>query len=134
VKVLRESSNQNDQIYRAPSEISEILANNYSKITANSNYDSSFIIRKLLAETNSIDFFPLHPLTNFIYNSPTTEHEVISTNSKYSKTSVLDFDQISPIMLHHLNSISYFTSLLNRVLLSSSFPSMWKMAVAVPLL
>jgi len=71
-----------------------------------------------------------------MYNSPITEHEVIWTISEYSETSAPGFNQISPIMLHNLypNSISYFTSLLNRILLSSSFPSMWKMAVVVPLL
>jgi len=125
---------QKDQIYQTPSEISEILANNYSKISANSNYDSTFITRKLLAEENSINFSPLLPPTNLMYNSPITEHEVISTISKYSKPSAPGFDQISPITLHNLhpNSISYFTSLLNRILLSSpSFPSMWKMTVVV---
>jgi len=56
--------------------------------------------------------------------------------SKYSITSAPGFDQTSPIMLHKLlpNSSSYFISLLDRILLSSSFPSMWKMTVVVPLL
>jgi len=127
---------QNDEIYQTPSEISEIPTNNYSEISANANYDSTFITRKLLAEKNSIDFSPQNPSTNLMYNSPITELEVISTISKYSKTSAPGFEQISPIMLHnlHLNSISYFTSFLNRILLSSSFPSTWKMAVVVPLL
>jgi len=122
-------------IYQTPSEISEILANNYSKISANSNYDSTFITRKLLAEKNSSDFSPHYSPTNLMYNSPITEHEVISIISEYSKTSIPGFDQISSIMLHnlHLYSICYFTSLLNRILLFS-FPSMWKMAVVVPLL
>jgi len=39
-------------------------------------------------------------------------------------------------MLHklHTNAITHFTSPLNRILLSSSFPSTWKMAVIIPLL
>jgi len=39
-------------------------------------------------------------------------------------------------MLHNLyaNSIAYFTSLLNRIFFSSSFPSIWKMAVIIPIL
>ena len=106
---------QNDQIYQTPSEISEILAKNYSEISANSNYDSTFITRKLLAEKNSINFSPQNPSTNLMHDSPTTEHGVISTISKYSKTSAPGFDQISPIMLHNLhpNSISYFFNLLS---------------------
>jgi len=34
----------------------------------------------------------------------------------------------------HLNTITHFTSLLNRIFLSSEFPSSWKLAVIIPLL
>ena len=104
-----------NQVYESPSEISELLANTYAKISANTNYDSTFIDHKVLSENIPLDF-SAHPSPNpnLPYNHPVTEQEVkqtfptapshqhlVLTKFVYSccTTSILTPSLISPLSL-----------------------------------
>ena len=126
-----------NQVFETPSKISELLAKTYAKMSPNSNYDSKFISYKLQEEKTPIDFdSSSSSSTDFPYNLPISENEVRQTISTRSKKSAPGVDQISPAMLHNLNdkAIIHLTSLFNRVLQTSTFPPMWKIAEVIPLL
>ena len=112
-----------------------MLAKSYAQISANANYDPSFVSNTTNVENNPIDFSTNFPNNTFpSYNHPISENEVIQTIARCSKKSAPGIDQITSTMLQHLhnNAISYFTSLLNRIFFSASFPSPWKIALVFP--
>ena len=131
------SLSYNNQTYQTPSEISELLAQSYTKISDNDNYDPNFITIKLNSEKKPIKFttnkLKEHSLP---YNQPITEKEVSHTITLWSKKSAPGNDQITSTMLQHLhhNTITHLTSLLNRIFFSANFPSQWKNALIIPLL
>jgi len=63
-----------NQVYESPPEIRKLLANTYAKISANTNYDSTFIDHKLLSETIPLEFSAhLSPNPDLPYNHPIIE-------------------------------------------------------------
>ena len=127
----------NNQSYHSPSEISQLLADEYAKISDNSSFDPLFISHKLITENSPIDFSTHDPQApSFPYNLPITEDEVLRAIASCSKKSAPGLDQITTNMLQHLhqNSITYFTSLLNRIFFTNSYPTKWKIALVIPLL
>ena len=120
-----------------PTEIGEILAQNYTQISADSNYDPAFIPHKQHAEDTPIDFSsPLNTTEPQYYNDKIQESEVRYSIGKCSKTTAPGDDQIINTMLQklHPNAITFFTKLVNRIFQSSTYPSSWKCATIVPLL
>ena len=83
-------SDQN-KLFQTPSEISELLATNYSRISADSNFDSDFLPIKRDAENQPINFSTNYtspgPLN---YNLPITESEVFYTCLLYTSPSPRD--------------------------------------------
>jgi len=123
-----------NQIYQIPSEISELLASNYSHISSNQNYEPDFFPHKLIEESFLIDFSTIPDPSLSYYNSPITENEVLFTLHQCSKNTAPGYDQIPFIFLQklHPNAISFFTALLNRIFHSSTFPYIWKLAIRIP--
>jgi len=65
-----------DKVFHNPEEISEILADTYYDISANANYDKTFLTQKIKAENSLINFDPL-PQPNaesLYYNLPFSEN------------------------------------------------------------
>ena len=117
-----------NQVYESPPEISELLPMpKYQQIPTMIPLPS--IISSVKVPLQTSPHIPL--LTQTL-----TEQEVKKTISNCSESSAPGFDKICPLMLHnlHTNAITHFTSLLNHILLSASFPSTWKMVVIIPLL
>ena len=89
-------------------------------------YDRSFVSNEINDENNPVDFSMNFPHNSSSpYNHPISENEVIQTIiALFSKQSAPGIDQITSTMLQHLHSsaISYFTILLNRILVSVSLP------------
>ena len=127
---------QQNRLYTSPSEIGEILAQNYSNISSNSNYDPPFISQKLLAAKTLYFSIPSTTTSPLSYNVPISENEVIQTINQCSKASAPSFDQISSMMLQnlHANAISHFTDILNRLFSLGTYPTIWKLAIIIPLL
>ena len=70
------------------------------------------------------------------HNLPVTDDEILRAIASRSNKSTLGIDQITANMLQHLhlNSITYYTSLLNRILFSDIYLFVWKIALVIPLL
>ena len=125
-------------MFRNPEEISEILADTYYDISANYNYDKTFLTQKIKEENSLINFDP-SPQTNaepLYYNLPFSENEVLLTMKQASKNTSPGPDRIPNLLLQklHPNSMTYLTSLSNRTFSARTFPSSWKLAVTVPIL
>jgi len=113
----------------ATNETSEILAETNYDISANFNYDKTFLTQKIKAENSLINFDP-SPQPNaepLYYNFSFSENEVLLTIKQASKNTSPGPDRIPYLLLQklHPNSITYLTSLLNGILSSSTFPSSW---------
>jgi len=110
------------------------LAPTYAHISSDDNYDLEFLPHKTSVESAPINFSSSpSPLC---YILPISEEEVRWTISQCSKNSAPGHDQIPTIFLQklHPNTISFFTSLLNRIFQSSTFPTIWEIEVIIPIL
>ena len=91
---------------------------------------------KLTEETSLIDFTPKPDPSPLHYNLPITENEVQFNIKECSKISAPGYDKIPTVFLQklHPRAITHFTSLLNQIFHSSTFPSNWKLAIVIPIL
>jgi len=92
--------------------ISEILANLFSSVSSNSNYDDFFLTHKLQSETSQISLdSPFHD--TYPYNLPISAHELMITIDKNLRNASPGPDNIhaSTIKNLHPNSSSYLLSL-----------------------
>ena len=90
-KSIFHSLSHRNSSYHTPSDINDILAENYSAISSNSNYDPSFCTNKVHQESIPVDFS--FNLSTLPYNQPISKTEVRSAIRRYSKNTAPRSDQ-----------------------------------------
>lgn len=118
-----------------PSLITEALANHFSSVSSNTNYDDSFLFHKLQTESSPVSFdSPAGESPS--YNLPISEYELISTIHKNLKNAAPGQDNIHASMLKNLHptALSYLLSLFNSIFLSNNYPLPWKTVIILPIL
>jgi len=119
--------------FNNPHDISEILASHFSSVSADSNYDPSFLSHKSQEESCPISFDSND--SSLPYNSQITLSELLTTIHNL-KNSSPGPDDIHSTMLKNLhpNSLTYLLSLFNSILHQGTYPLYWKLAIILPIL
>ena len=121
----------NNIIYQDHTDVSEILANSFAKISADENYSTQFLSHKREQEKRKISF---QTTNQFVYNDHITLDE-INSNLATTEETTPGIDKITYSMLKHIHPslLTKILILFNLILLKSYYPTRWRTAIIIPI-
>ena len=116
--------------YSTQSEISEILAKTFAKVSSDDNYAAEFLPRKAQAEQNMPNFGE----HDSVYNKPFTVKDLHSVLSKTNDTAPGE-DGVTYQMIRKMpdHAKKYIIDMYNKFFRDSYFPEKWKRAIIIPI-
>ena len=124
---------RDDTLTQDPNETSNIFAEAFASVSDTSNYSPTFQRHKLQSEKIALKIEDTSTVPKS-YNLPFTIEEFHEALSSTKETSP-GLDKITFSMIKNLHSSlqSYILEVYNRIYLSSLFPTLWKVAIILPI-